>query len=150
MDTLRVFVVSNNLIFGQGLKNLLSQDPRFEIIGEERDIDQAIPQIERLLPDVVIWGGANHVKDAMQEGLRLLKAKSGIKVISLSLQSNVLFVYYSTRKTVRTVEDLLEAIASDLPSSEQPVLSNKTPPLIKQPQVQVQYEEKELIPGGKK
>ncbi len=118
MRPIRVFIISDSLLFVRGLKSLLSHEPRLEIIGEETSIDRAIEQIEVFVPDVIIWSDSGRMSISAPEEMHLLKAKPGIKVIGLSLTNNDLFIYRSTQRHVKSVEDLVEAIEFDLYSAE--------------------------------
>ncbi len=110
MNTIRIFVVSDSLLFSHGLKNLLTPTSQLEIIGEETDIDRAIERMETLRPDVIIWGHSGLKGDLALEEIHLLKAKPGIKVIDLNLQNNELFVYRCNRRSAKTIDDLIEAV----------------------------------------
>jgi DNA-binding NarL/FixJ family response regulator len=114
MDSVRVFVVSDSLMFSGGLKSLLSRDPDVEIIGEEKEVNRAVQQINTLQPDVIIWGNSGMNPALVQEEVRLVKATPGIKIIGLSLQSNNIVIYQSARKVVGDIQDLITAIKEDL------------------------------------
>lgn|GEM_PF-4641988 len=111
----RIFIVSDSLLFVRGLENLLAVEPQVEIIGDALSIDRALKRIEADLPDVVILGTSNH---GNQEELNLLKARPGIRIISLNLHSNDLFTYCVTRRRVTSVTDLIEAIGADACSAQ--------------------------------
>lgn len=113
MNTIRVFVISDNLMFSRGLKSLLTCQAEVEIVGEETNIDQAIQQMEVLGPDVIIISDSGRMNDFALEEMRLLKTKPGIKVIGLSLENNDLFIYHSTRMKVTGEKDLFTAIKSN-------------------------------------
>jgi chemotaxis response regulator CheB len=113
MKPIRVFIISDSLLFVQGLKSLLTHEIGLEIVGEEMTIERAVEQIEILGPDVIILGENSRVSDSALEEMYLLRTKPGIKVIGLSLQNNGLFIYLSARRYVESVEDLVKAIESD-------------------------------------
>lgn len=114
MDSVRVFVVSDSLMFSGGLKSLLSKDPDVEIIGEETEVNRAIKQVKTLQPDVIIWGNSGINPALTQEEIHLVKATPGIKIIGLSLQNNNIIVYQSARKVIGDIQDLVKAIKEDL------------------------------------
>lgn len=119
MEKIRLFVIAENLMFGQGLKSLLSQDPRFEIVGEARTVVQATQPIRALLPDVIILGNSSKPAEAANDEIRLLEIEPQARLISLSLQNNLLFIYHATHKMINNVKDLIDALASDPASSGQ-------------------------------
>jgi DNA-binding NarL/FixJ family response regulator len=110
----RIFVISDHLMFGQGLESLLRQEAELDIIGQETDFSQAIERIKELQPDVVILDS----DDAAPKVASILGASSGVKIISLSLQDNNLYVYQARQRVTKDVIDLLEAIEEDLPASK--------------------------------
>lgn len=119
MDSVRVFVVSDSLMFSGGLKSLLSQDPEVEIIGEETEVNRAVNQLQTLQPDVVIWGSSGMNPALVQEEIRLVKAAPGVKIIGLSLQNNNIVVYQSARQIIGDIQDLIKAIKEN-PFPSQP------------------------------
>jgi DNA-binding NarL/FixJ family response regulator len=110
----RIFVISDHLMFGQGLESLLRQEAELDIVGQETDFSRAFERIKELQPDVVILDS----DDAAPKVASILEASSGVKVISLSLQDNNLYVYQASRRVTKSVMDLLEVIGEDLPASK--------------------------------
>ena len=117
MNVPRVFVISSRLMFGHGLESLLRQETNFDIVGQETNIDQAIKQMKDLQPNVVILDSEN----AVSRVTPILHASPGVKVISLSLQNNDLYVYQVKQWIVRETEDLVEAIKANLSDIKTPV-----------------------------
>lgn len=112
----RIFIISGHLLFSYGLESLLCEETNLEIIGQEKDMEQAIDQIKRLQPDVVVLDSDN----ALSQITPILHASPGVKVISLSLQNNDLYVYQAKQWVARETEDLLEAIKADLHNIKPP------------------------------
>jgi DNA-binding NarL/FixJ family response regulator len=110
----RIFVISGHLMFSQGLESLLRQEAGLDIVGQETDFSRAIERIKELLPDVIILDS----DDAAPKVASILGASSGVKVISLSLQDNNLYVYQAKQRVTKSVVDLLEVIGEDLPASK--------------------------------
>jgi chemotaxis response regulator CheB len=113
MNPIRIFIISDSPLFSRGLRNLLTGESEMEIIGEETNLDRAIETIDAVVPDVVILGGSSYTNASVQEEMHLLKAKPGIRVVGLNLQTNDLFIYRATRIVVESVKDLVEAIATE-------------------------------------
>ncbi len=114
MDAVRVFVVSDSVMFSGALKSLLSKDPGVEIIGEETEVNRAVKEVKTLQPDVIIWGNSGMNPALVQEEIHLVKAVPGMRIIGLSLQDNNIVVYQSARKHIGDIEDLVRAIKEDL------------------------------------
>ena len=51
---IRLFVVDDHNLFRRGLIALLSQDPRFEVVGEAGDASAALNAVGRLKPDLIL------------------------------------------------------------------------------------------------
>lgn len=113
MDSIRVFIVSDFLLFSGGLKSLLA-DGHIEIVGEEMDLERAGHQIAALKPDVIIWGHNSRGSTSLGEAIHFLEAKPGLKIIDLSLHNNDIVIYQSARKLAEDVPDLVTAVECDL------------------------------------
>ena len=51
---IRIVVVDDNSVVRQGLRMFLSLDPELEVIGEANNGQEAIEQVKKLKPDVVL------------------------------------------------------------------------------------------------
>lgn len=108
-----VFIISKNLMFGDGLKSLLSQVTRLEIVGQETSIERAIEQVKKIQPDVIILDSEDAVHTLTLMLRRVLQPHSTIKVIGLNLNSNDLYTYQTTYRVARGAEDLVELIQNE-------------------------------------
>ncbi len=54
MDRIRVLVADDHPVVRQGLRTFLALQDDFEIVGEAGDGEEAVKQVEELLPDVVV------------------------------------------------------------------------------------------------
>jgi len=106
----RIFFLSSQPLFGQGLVHLLSREGRFDIVGRESDMELAMQEIKALRPDVVIVDNADPACEPMPAVMRLLKEGLGIKIIGLNLQNNTLCIYQGEERVVRDVDDLVKAL----------------------------------------
>jgi two-component system, NarL family, nitrate/nitrite response regulator NarL len=52
--TIRIVIADDHPIFRDGLRRLLESDPRFEVVGEAGDGEEAVAQVARLRPDVLL------------------------------------------------------------------------------------------------
>jgi chemotaxis response regulator CheB len=108
-----VFIISKNLMFGDGLKSLLSQSTRVKIVGQETNIDRAIEQVKKIQPDVIILDSEDAVHALTLMLRRVLQPQSTIKVIGLNLHSNDLYTYQTSYRIARGPEDLVELIQNE-------------------------------------
>lgn len=117
MATRTVFIISPHLLFRYGLQSLLDQEKSVTIVGQELGVDQALGQIESLQPDVVILDSKSSLLTGNSEVVHILAAAPNARVIYLSLNSNKLQVYRVKQWLIRNLEDLLDIVADDQPSS---------------------------------
>ena len=54
MSKQRIILVDDHEVVRLGLKSLIERHPQFEVIGEAGNAKEALEQVERLLPDVVL------------------------------------------------------------------------------------------------
>jgi DNA-binding NarL/FixJ family response regulator len=54
MNKIRVVIADDHPIFSRGLRQVLSGDPAFELVGEAQDGEIALQQIEEQRPDVAV------------------------------------------------------------------------------------------------
>jgi DNA-binding NarL/FixJ family response regulator len=116
----RIFIISSHLMFSCGLESLLRQEAKLDFVGQEADVGRAIERIKELQPDVVILDSDGSVPEVFS----ILRARPGVKVISLSLQNNNLCVYQAKQRITKSVEDLLEVIEND-PTSKTTFIDNE-------------------------
>ena len=113
----RVYILSHNDLFGQGVTNLLRCESDIEIVGQGDDIEQANAEVQRLTPDAVIVESDDLLPDSAWIVTHLLKTDLPVKVICMNLEENKLQLYCGEQREARGVEDLVEAIKTELSPS---------------------------------
>ncbi len=113
MTTKHVFIVSHYPMFGHGLVSLLHQKAHLNIVGQEKDLEQALESIKNIQPDVVIIDSDEPPYDSMQTVLGILKGNPKTRIIGLNLQNNTLYVYEARHRSVHNLHDLVTAIQHD-------------------------------------
>jgi len=106
----RIFIISDQSLFGQGLDSLLRQESGLDIVGCERDVDAAVERIKMLQPDVVLREINEPQSDFGQITRRILREHNRLKLIELSLQDNAVHVYCGERRVIDQYTDLLGVI----------------------------------------
>ena len=124
----RVFILSCHPLLGQGIESLLCQETELEIVGQETDADRAIERIQELGPDVVLVDNDAPALDLKPIIMRILKERSGITVVGLSLQDNTIRIYHGKHRLIQEVEDLVQAIETQGFSSEKANAEGGSPP----------------------
>jgi two-component system, NarL family, nitrate/nitrite response regulator NarL len=54
IETIRIVIADDHPIFRDGLRRLLETEPRFEVVGEAGDGDEAVTQVAKLRPDILL------------------------------------------------------------------------------------------------
>lgn len=114
----RILLVSRQSLFGFGLLNLLTHRANAEIVGQEADPARAIERVRELQPDVVIVDSECPADDPAELALAVFRTGAKVRVIGLGLNDNTIHIYRNERRIAHGVEDLMEAIESDLPISD--------------------------------
>jgi hypothetical protein len=112
MPTRRVFLLANRSLFAQGVQSLLSGQPGIEVVGIAQVGPEICDQVKDVSPDVVI------IEAGLEEQGRLItklmECVPDAKVIGLTLEDNLLHIYYQQTKEGHGVSDLLDEIQKPL------------------------------------
>jgi DNA-binding NarL/FixJ family response regulator len=68
-DVIRVVIIDAKEAMREGIRQMLSEDESIKVIGESRNIKDAVSQIQKLYPDIVILG----IDAESTEGIGLVK-----------------------------------------------------------------------------
>ena len=85
MGNLRIVLAEDHTILREGLKALLSSDPRFEIIGEAPDGREAVRCVEKLEPDLLLMDLSMPRMSGMDAIREIKKRYPEIKIIALTV-----------------------------------------------------------------
>jgi DNA-binding NarL/FixJ family response regulator len=114
---IRVFVVDDHPIVRHGLRRLIEQEPRLELVGEAASGEEATEQAGRVRPDVVIVDISLPGIDGAQTTRLLRQLSPNVKVIALTIHEDrsymrELFEAGASGYVVKraAVEELLHAI----------------------------------------
>lgn len=81
---IRIVVVDDHSVVRQGLRMFLSLDPELEVIGEASNGQEAIEQVKKLKPDVVLMDLLMPVMDGITATQIIRKEHSDTEVIALT------------------------------------------------------------------
>jgi NarL family two-component system response regulator LiaR len=95
-DRVRIVLADDHPVVRQGLRAFLETQPEVEILGEAADGEEAVRQVERLLPDVVLM-------DIVMPKVDGIEAIRRIRAISPSTQAIVLTSFADDEKIVAAV-----------------------------------------------
>lgn len=85
MKKLRVLLVDDHAVVREGLRALLSNDQRFEIVGEAADGVTALSAAERLHPDVVVLDVSIPGLNGAQVTRRLKSSQPDVRTLALTV-----------------------------------------------------------------
>jgi DNA-binding NarL/FixJ family response regulator len=81
----RIVLVEDHTILREGLRALLSADPKFEIVGEADDGREAVRQVEKLIPDLVVMDLSMPRMTGMDAIREIKRRHPGTKIIALTV-----------------------------------------------------------------
>ncbi len=109
----RVFMLSSQLLFSQGVEKLLQGVGSLEIVGRESDLTKALERIRELKPDVIVVDGQDRASAPAALIAEVLKEEPEAKVVALNLENEQVRVFRGEQHTAQTLDDLLELIDED-------------------------------------
>ena len=83
--TIRVYVVDDHALVRAGMRMILSGETDIEVVGEAECGEDALPQIRKLMPDVVLCDLHLPGVSGLELTERILKGDHGTKVIVVSV-----------------------------------------------------------------
>lgn len=88
MELIRLLVVDDHTLFRRGLIALLSEDERFQVIGQAGDIGEALRCVAQSEPDLILLD--NHLPGVLGvDGIASLKAAAAnVRILMLTVSEN--------------------------------------------------------------
>ncbi len=90
--TVRIMIADDHQVVRDGLKALLDDPPRFQVIGTARDGREAATLARKLNPDVVIIDIAMPELNGVDATKRMLAEMPGLRIIALSMHSDKRYI----------------------------------------------------------
>ncbi len=86
--TIRVYVVDDHALVRAGMRMILSGETDIEVVGEAESGEEALPQIRRLKPDVVLCDLHLPGVSGLEVTERIVKGDYGTRVIVVSVMED--------------------------------------------------------------
>lgn len=88
METLRILLVDDHLLFRKGVARLLDAQPDFDVVGEAADGLEAIEQTRALHPDLVLMDIRMPKCDGLEATRRIKTQMPGVRVVMLTVSED--------------------------------------------------------------
>jgi DNA-binding NarL/FixJ family response regulator len=95
--TIRVLVVDDQSMVRAGLRMLLADEPDIEVVAEARNGREAIAQVARFHPNIVLMDIRMPVVDGLEASRRILAADDSVRVLVLTTFDLDEYVYEALR-----------------------------------------------------
>jgi chemotaxis response regulator CheB len=106
----RIFVLSQQSLFGQGIETLLSRESEIDLVRWDADITSANECIQVSNPDFVVLDCDDAELDLSSAIRYIFRERPGTSIIGVSLAHNEASVYRGEQKIILQVADLLDVI----------------------------------------
>ncbi len=83
-----ILIVDDHVLFREGLHNIISHWPDFEVVGEARNGQEAIEMARGLLPDIILMDISMPVMDGLQATRQIVRELPGIQVVMLTMSED--------------------------------------------------------------
>ena len=93
MKKIRVLIADDHALFREGVRALLSKYEDLEVTGEAADGKEAIDQVKKLRPDIVLMDIAMPGLGGLEATLELKKICPEVKIIVLTQYANQEYLY---------------------------------------------------------
>lgn len=94
---IRILLADDHTILRAGLKMMLNAQPDMEVIGEAQDGRQAIQEVQRLLPDIVLMDITMPDMNGIEATRQIKKILPDIKILILTMHEHDEYVFQALR-----------------------------------------------------
>src|SRR5690625_599883 len=116
-DVIRIALIDDHKLFREGVKQILSYEPAFEVVAEADDGNDAQDIMETYSPDIILMDINMPQTNGIEATKQLLKNYSNVKVIILSIHDDESYVTHALQTGAQgyllkemDTESLMEAI----------------------------------------
>ena len=95
MSEIRILVVDDHDLFRRGLMEVLDEEPDMSVVGEARNGQEAIEQVDLLSPDVVFMDLNMPVRNGIETTAYLTQKWPDLKVLVLTVSEEAADLYHA-------------------------------------------------------
>ncbi len=118
-EKIRVFIVDDHDLFRQGVKNLLANTQKFEVVGEAVNGKDFIEKIDQVEHDIVLMDIAMPEMDGIEATAWVRSKKPDIKILALTMYGEEKYYYQMIQNGIKGfvlksagINELITAIES--------------------------------------
>lgn len=93
MNKIRILLAEDHTIVRKGIRSLLDDEPRIDVVGEAENGREAVTQAEELLPDIVVMDHTMPQLNGLEATRQIRKLHPQIKVLILTMHTNEEYVF---------------------------------------------------------
>lgn len=93
MNKIRILLAEDHTIVRKGIRSLLDDEPRIDVVGEAENGREAVAQAEELLPDIVVMDHTMPQLNGLEATRQIRKLHPQIKVLILTMHTNEEYVF---------------------------------------------------------
>jgi two-component system, NarL family, nitrate/nitrite response regulator NarL len=116
ISMLKILIVDSNILFREGLSNLLEKEPDIVVVGGAGSICEAVEMVKNYQPDLLLLDA--EITDIVPlNGIRMLLAeRNEMRVLLLSTHGSIDQLFYAVRNGARGYLQKTHSIATLMPS----------------------------------
>jgi len=85
---IRILIADDHLLLRQGIRNFLSLEPDFMVVGEASDGEEAIVQAQNLSPDIILLDINMPKMNGLEVALKLKELCPEVRVLALTIHDD--------------------------------------------------------------
>ncbi|MCG3212310.1 MAG: Oxygen regulatory protein NreC [Anaerolineae bacterium] len=93
MSKIKVFLAEDHTIVRKGIRSLLDGQPDIEVVGEAANGREAVEQVQKLQPDIVLMDITMPELNGLEATVRIKKEQPHIKVLVLTMYTNEEYIH---------------------------------------------------------
>jgi len=95
MQAYRIVLADDHVIFRQGMKRLIQEEPGLEVVGEAKDGAELLEQLNDLKPDLVILDISMPDTGGIEAAREIRKHHPNLKVLILTMHKKKEYLYHA-------------------------------------------------------